>query len=196
MSIAHLTTYEQDAVDLVGSKLSEIPELVALLHAYAGASQASEDDAWSVITEALFDIVENVGVQLDRVGAIIGQPRWSREDGDYRNLLNARILANNSKGTPEDLISVLLKLFDGIIVSVEYQRFGVASAGLSVNVTELIDPDAEVDAQSFVTDSKPVGTNILLLAQTVTAITPQFIFGSTGDGWGVMALNTQSMQNE
>lgn len=196
MSAEHITTYADDAVELVGSKLKEIPELEAFLRAYAGAAQQVEDDAWAVMTEGLFDIAVCVGVQLGRIGAIIGQPRWGRDDAGYRNLLNARILANNSKGTPEDLISVVLKIFGGIIESVEYQRFGVATAGLSVNVTELIDPVAEVDAQLFVVDSKPVGTNVLLLAQTVTTITPQFLFGSTGDGWGAMVLNTQSMQNE
>jgi hypothetical protein len=47
------------------------------------------------------------GQHLDNIGGVIGQPRGGLGDDDYKLYLKAKIKANLSSGTPEDLYSVL-----------------------------------------------------------------------------------------
>ena len=46
------------------------------------------------------------GVQLDRIGRLVGQPRSGADDDHYRYYLRAKIRANKSNGSPDDLIAV------------------------------------------------------------------------------------------
>lgn len=49
-----------------------------------------------------------VGVQLDRLGSLIGLPRTSTSDATYRNGLAVQAAANAGHGTPEELIAAAL----------------------------------------------------------------------------------------
>lgn len=53
------------------------------------------------------------GVQLNRIGAIVGQERGGVSDAVYRLYLRARIAANRSSGTPENLFAVYQAMFAG-----------------------------------------------------------------------------------
>src|SRR5687768_16247400 len=46
------------------------------------------------------------GDQLDIIGRIVGLDREGLDDDDYRRYIRARIAANNSNGTIEDLLTV------------------------------------------------------------------------------------------
>jgi hypothetical protein len=61
--------------------------------------------------ELVFDQLRNersidtaVGVQLDRLGDIVGELRLGRSDDAYRRALRLRVFINISKGRPSDLI--------------------------------------------------------------------------------------------
>lgn len=45
-------------------------------------------------------------MQLDAIGKLVGQPRDGATDSVYQQYLAARVLANRSGGTPEELIAV------------------------------------------------------------------------------------------
>lgn len=47
-----------------------------------------------------------IGAQLDIIGKIVGQPRNGLDDDTYRRYCRARIAANKSDGTVENLITV------------------------------------------------------------------------------------------
>lgn len=53
------------------------------------------------------------GVQLDRIGSLVGQPRGAASDTVYRPILRARIVANKSSGGPDTAIGVFLAMFSG-----------------------------------------------------------------------------------
>lgn len=53
------------------------------------------------------------GAQLDRIGRVVGQPRGAATDAVYRLLLRARILANRSRGGPDQVIDVFVAMFAG-----------------------------------------------------------------------------------
>ncbi len=53
------------------------------------------------------------GVQLDRIGSLVGEQRGSATDDIYRYLLRAKITANKSSGTPVPMIATFLAMFGG-----------------------------------------------------------------------------------
>lgn len=67
-------------------------------------TQDLEDAAWQLYDRLDIDTCE--GVQLDRIGAIVGLSRSGWGDDLYRILLKAKIGKNVSHGTLEDVISV------------------------------------------------------------------------------------------
>jgi hypothetical protein len=71
--------------------------------------QDLEDAGQTLLT--LLDIDASEGVQLDNIGRIVGQPRNGVDDETYRLYLSARVLANKSDGTVEDIFSVMRALF-------------------------------------------------------------------------------------
>lgn len=71
--------------------------------------QDLEDSAQTMFT--LLDIDNSSGTQLDTIGRIVGQPRLGSSDTTYRLYLKARIKANSSSGTPEEIYGVMKTLF-------------------------------------------------------------------------------------
>jgi hypothetical protein len=79
----------------------------------AKQAQDMEDAAQTLFS--LLDITNAVGLGLDLIGRIVGQPRLGFADPTYRLLLYARIAANKSDGSPEDLYVVLEALLGATI---------------------------------------------------------------------------------
>jgi hypothetical protein len=80
------------------------PNLAALAKSYLNRIQELENAVWEVI---LFRGLESSeGVQLDKIGRIVGRGRGSLNDDDYRIAIRGQIRINRSCGTPEDLIVV------------------------------------------------------------------------------------------
>jgi hypothetical protein len=64
-------------------------------------------------TQSLFRVLsidDSEGAQLDNIGRLIGQPRTVTDDATYRLFLKARIQANRSTGSAEDIYSVMRAL--------------------------------------------------------------------------------------
>lgn len=57
-------------------------------------------------------IADGAGEQLDRVGVIVGEPRWTADDDAYRITLRARVLINRSNGTAPEMIAIAALLGD------------------------------------------------------------------------------------
>lgn len=84
-----------------------------IVHVLAPQFQDLEDSAQTLNT--LLDIDNSYGVQLDIIGVIVGQKRLSTDDATYRVHIKARIQANRSTGTPEDLYKVFRALLGDTI---------------------------------------------------------------------------------
>jgi hypothetical protein len=80
-------------------------DLVALCTSFLNRLQEVEDAAWEVILGYLVD--DAIGVQLDTLGVIVGQPRLSEDDDTYRISVKARIRINTSQGQAEDLLELM-----------------------------------------------------------------------------------------
>lgn len=81
------------------------PRIRSAVEAQAAEVQAVEDALWQMYTE---ESIENgVGVQLDRIGKIIGLGRDGLTDGQYRPQLRAWIKVRRSAGTAAQLIEIV-----------------------------------------------------------------------------------------
>lgn len=106
---AHITDHKSAALARLAQQLKGKTKLELFMGAFASRYQGPEDALWQLYTERWLDTA--VGVQLDVLGRIIGQPRGnSTDDAAYRLRLRARQRANRSSGTVEQILSVFTAL--------------------------------------------------------------------------------------
>ena len=74
--------------------------------------QDLEDSSFEVLLNRWIDTA--VGVQLDGVGAIVGEAREGRGDDEYRLAIKARIQINFSEATPEDILTALVNFYEAV----------------------------------------------------------------------------------
>jgi hypothetical protein len=101
-------TYQPDHAGDAESRLlvqfNDAVKLHALVRALVKPMQRLELDAFSV--QDAFDLDEATGDQLDILGNLVGEPRQSKTDTAYRAYVKARVLANDSNGTPATLYAI------------------------------------------------------------------------------------------
>ena len=92
---------------------------------------------------ALRNIDLAFGAHLDAIGDIEGQPRNGFGDTVYRSLIKARVIANRSKGTSEELISAAVFIRGGVSTDVQFEPLYPAAIRLSfLNSTETVQHQA------------------------------------------------------
>jgi len=88
-----------------------------------------EDALIGLASDALFDVA--TGITLELYGAVIGEVRSGLDDATYRRIIGARVLANQSQGTTDEMIKTLL-LLAGDGAEVNHQNLYPASAQFTV----------------------------------------------------------------
>lgn len=81
------------------------PRIKAFLRVRSERTQHFEDVLWDIYIHRFLDSA--TGYDLDRFGAIVGEPRLGRSDTRYRLWIKARGRANRSAGRVNDLLEVL-----------------------------------------------------------------------------------------
>lgn len=113
------------------------PNIQALVGVFAAETQVLTDAASSLATITSID--DSQGVQLDNIGAIVGEPRQGFDDVPYRLHLKARVLLNRSSGTiPEILALFELLLGDAVTLTLTEgypAGFTLAVGGMPVDDT-------------------------------------------------------------
>ena len=103
--LSEILDYAARARARVLAQYANLPRLTALVGELAARVQDLE--------AALFDVVQVTsigtayGIWLDRLGAVVGEPRAGVSDALFRRYLGARVRANTSRGTLEDVIAVV-----------------------------------------------------------------------------------------
>lgn len=126
-----------------------------------------------------------VGVQLDVLGRLVGQPRGGLDDDTYRRYIRARIAANKSEGQFEDIINVtdLVVYEDEAYIVVTNE--GTATVRLFVTDIAITDALGAV-IHAFALDTKSAGVRIVTQwAQSAPANVFQF---DDGPGFNQGAL--------
>lgn len=130
------------------------------------AAQVALLSLWSIdpITSDTSSAAYGVGrgVQLDRIGRLVGQPRSGADDESYRFYLRARIAANRSNGTVNDLIRVFKAMLGATEIPL-YTPGGTASFIMQLS-TPMTDAVAEI-ALYFLRYAKMAGVRALLETQ-------------------------------
>lgn len=136
---AHVVTHVGDGLALFMRALRNAANLKAISAAWLAQVQALEDVLWDLLLQA--DLTYAVGAQLDQIGVIVGMPRGTLDDTDFRPILRAAIRARRSSGGTEDLIAIatLALAGSGVTFSV---REGHGSVVIEPHATIPFDPSA------------------------------------------------------
>ena len=86
------------------------------IYSLVGPAQTLEDIMEQVLTERSLSASE--GVNLDKIGEIVGVDRQGDSDGDYKDKIVGKIAENNSDGTARDLIEITTILLGDELVRV------------------------------------------------------------------------------
>lgn len=123
----------------------------------AAQAQDMEDAGQSLFS--LPSIDDQEGANLDTIGDLIGQPRTVTDDATYRTYIKARIQANRSKGTAEELYEILRGLL-GESIGLIY-----VGGGIKQFVIRVIGPITATQARAavdFVGRGKEAGARGIL----------------------------------
>lgn len=130
-----------------------VEALRRLITRYKGKPRLSDflctlADPLTELEAAAFDVWRGrqlgtaVGVQLDGLGDIVGEPRKDRSDADFEVFIRVKVLVNRSDGTVEDLAGIIRQAF-GDDVEASVRPYYPASLVVSI-------PNMTVDPEDFV----------------------------------------------
>lgn len=102
--LAQTLTHEADGVARLLERFRGMPVFEALLRIALKRTQHVEDVLWSIYVGVWID--NAVGVQLDNLGDVVGEPRGGRQDTQYRIYIRARIAINRANGKINDTLKV------------------------------------------------------------------------------------------
>lgn len=126
-------------------------------------SRLQATDSVVVSLQAAFALPTAEGVQLDALGALVGQPRLGgaypagESDDDYRQKIRAAILRNRSGGTVPDLIAVVSVLLSDLSPQVIVTQAGIAAFSLTVIVDTALTSAQLTALAQFVQAAKAAG---------------------------------------
>jgi hypothetical protein len=105
--MADITYTDSHATDALARLIEQYkgrPRMEAFIQAFADRVQDIEFALYMTLVESAID--DAVGAQLDVLGDLVGQDRQGMVDNEYRSFVKARIKANRSDGTIEQLIEI------------------------------------------------------------------------------------------
>jgi hypothetical protein len=175
MTLTKTTDHEGEGVELLLEQFKDKQRFEDLLKSYLAEVQAVEDAAWQLYLDRAID--NAIGVQLDKLGEVLLQPRFGLGDPEYRVLLKARVLVLRSSGTADELIGILQQVL-GDSTALEWRPKYPAHAYLRVQ--EQLDADPDILA-GLLQDAKSAGVAVTFgyhLAES--SKTFQFSAGSSG----------------
>ena len=101
----YIPNHRAVAIARLLAQYKDKPRIVSIVRALAAGAQATEDDIFGLLVSTTFTAATNN--DLDQWGALVGEDRAGLNDADYRRMIGARILANRSRGTRDELIKIL-----------------------------------------------------------------------------------------
>ena len=159
--------------------MSDTPNnITKLLTALITPHQSVEDTLQQLRTGLRLD--NAVGAQLDLLGKIVGQLRNGLDDDDYRRYIRARISANISDGTVEDLLRVAVLIVDDDSLTIQVDQQGVAAVVVRVS-NAVVSNTADILIK-FLKLAVAAGVRVILEWSSL----PQsnwFIWDTPGQGW-------------
>ena len=173
------TGVESDMLEIMLSQFSDKPRFQAMIKNVAARVQEAECVAWDMILDMFLPNAE--GVNLDLYGKIVGQDRLGLDDDEYRNLIYARIISNNSHGEIWRVIRIFWSILGGNLdptVKVEYSPLYPAGFQLQGFVPSMPSASLINILEKWLNGAIPSGVG---LYTATIAPTPFFAFGMPAD---------------
>jgi|SRR5262245_58163108 len=164
-------TYDPDHVARGVSRLIERyrkPRTSALLASWLDEVQQAEDALWQLLVERW--VTTAVGVQLDVLGRIVGEPRRNRDDDTYRIWISARNMVTRSSGKTTEILAIARTLA-GPIVDIALEEYYPAAFLVRLSGTFTLDEGYQIAYQ--LKQAKPAG---VLFGMTWAAAADTFRF--------------------
>lgn len=117
MGLTQTTTHIAEAKARFVQQFRAKPNMEAWLADYVTQVQDLEDVFFQLLLDRV--IATAIGVQLDGLGAIVGEERKGKSDASYRIWIRGRILANRSSGTPEQMLELADLVTDANTLAIE-----------------------------------------------------------------------------
>ena len=133
--------------------------LRALVAALATGTQVVEDLAYTLVADRLLDTAS--GEALDHYGLIVGEARNGLPDSDYRRFIQARMMANRSRGTIDELIAIW-SLATGA-EAVRYEELQPLHLIFEAERREPMSADVVRRVVRLMKDAKPAGRSLSLV---------------------------------
>lgn len=164
MGLTHKTDLAVVAKGRIVSQYRNSPLFVALIAAIAGVVQKVEDAFWDLSQAMLLDTA--TGVWLEYLGAIVGESREGDSDADYRRFIKARILANRSSGTIDEVLTIVALILNVSPISSAFEEaaeFYPASMLLVIDDTIVTTSDKlRRRLCRIVSRARPAGVRLLI----------------------------------
>lgn len=111
MTLAYVTDHATQATARLTEQFKRKLAITGLLSTWIAQVQALEDNAYELQLQRALATAS--GINLDLLGAIVGQSRGGRNDSQFRLWIAGRILVNKSRGKAPQLIAIAAKLCNG-----------------------------------------------------------------------------------
>lgn len=126
--------------------------------------QELENAFWAFLT--MLDIDSAVGVWIDRLGERVGETRDGDNDTVYRYAVKARVLANASQGTSEDILAVTAATLADFGLTMELVDWYPAAQALNIGDSYPAVLDARIlRVVKMLARAKAVAVQMMLLWQ-------------------------------
>ena len=148
------------------------PFVAWVLLAFMREIQALEDTFWDILESRTLENADMTRLKV--LGKIVGQPRHGFDLESYRLLIEARGLANVSKGRASDLLAVLtLLLGEG-----DFVLLAIGNATLYVTALTPVDANGLAMVTEILPDTRSAGVGLQFLYSDSPDV---FVWG---DEWG------------
>lgn len=173
-ALQYISDHEEIAARKLAPPFWGKPFIAALLSAFMREIQLLEDGLWDWM-----DLRTLPNADLPRLkvlGRLVGQPRLNFATESYRLLIEARALANVSRGRGSDLLAVL----ELLIGPGNYNLLEIGDATLWLTVETPVDSEGLDMLVQILPDTRAAGVGLQLLFSSAT-FADVFVWG---DAWG------------
>jgi hypothetical protein len=173
-ALQYIDTHDEIAARKLAPPFWGKPFIAALLSAFMREIQRLEDTVWDILD---IRTLENADLpRLKVLGKIVGQPRLNFSTESYRLLIEARALANVSRGRASDLLAVL----ELLVGPASYSLFEIGDATLWLTVLDPVDAEGLDMLTQILPDTRAAGVGLQLLFSSAE-FADVFVWG---DLWG------------
>ena len=158
------------------------PFIQAVLSAFVREIQRLEDDLWEMMD---LRTLPNADMpRLKVLGRIVGQPRFGLDLEDYRLVIEARALANVSRGRASDILAVL----NVLLGPGQYILLEVGNATLFLDVLGLTTPTQLKMLSLVLPDVRAAGVGFQVLSSDSADVFRWGDFWGPPEVWGTTRL--------